>query len=118
MGYSPVRNGRNTACSLRLKQTNVADKEWLRQVLPAAGLVENRDWTETRNSGFHISKPSWVRMFNTEYWRHYKNGAASTNRDQDDFTPAKITLIISFYIASSQHRQSGATRRSPHAQTP
>ena len=110
MRYSPVRNGRCSACNLMFHQRKDTDVDWLLQILPAAGLVEDVDWNRPAGGTIHIKKASWVRMFNTEYWRHYQNGAASTNRDANTFTPEKIELIISFYISSGQSHSTAHNR--------
>ena len=122
MRYSPVRGGRCSATSLRVKQRKPADAEWLRHVLPAAGLVEGLDWKEGQEQEFHIMKPSWVRMFNTEYWRQYRRGEESTNREEDDFTAEKNHLIMSADVSSGQwcHLPSPACHAlvSPHSPSP
>ena len=100
MRYSPVRGGRCIATCLRFKQAKATDNDWLRRVLPAAGLVEGLDWKE--GAEFTLMKPSWVRLFNTEYWRHYMHGVESTNRDADGHTAEKIKMILSLYSSSGK----------------
>ena len=72
--------------------------------------MPGEDWRETSSGVICITKLSWLRLFNTEYWRYYAHGAASTNRDAASFTAEKKELVEGVYVSSGQ-----SACRSAHA---